>query len=165
MTTRFLISPPSLPSRHGNQRHPLDATLDQEALHLADAASVVLLLDNAALERRPVTRLQRVAEASIRRRHRHTGAQHAADVLSMALVVLLPVRVADARPAFHDDPGPCTVDAGLPRAVVANPLAVLAVVRVLAEVPDVAALVLCVPVVRLLRRFAAGGGDIEDDDG
>src|SRR4029450_3533586 len=81
------------------------------------------------------------------------GRPHLGDlghVLRLALVVLLPVGVADRRVGLHDDPGQRPVDPGLPRALGALDLAVLVVLGVLAHVPDVAVAVLGVPVVGVL---------------
>ena len=64
----------------------------------------------------------------------------------------------------HDDPGDGAGDAGLPRAVRAEEAAVpVVLLRVLAQVPDVAVLVLRVPVLGVLDQAAVELDDVVHD--
>src|SRR5947207_12123243 len=74
-------------------------------------------------------------------------------VLGVALEVLLTERLADLWPRGHEDSRVCAVDTGLPRPLAARDLACLVQLgRRFAEVPDIAACVLRVPVGRPLRK-------------
>src|SRR5205823_4402471 len=78
-------------------------------------------------------------------------------------VVLLPVAVARLRIAGHDDSRLGAVDPRLPRVACLNEMSVLQLQRVLAHVPDVALLVLRVPVEGPLDRAPVFGNRIPDD--
>src|SRR5215213_6374703 len=82
----------------------------------------------------------------------------------MAGVVLLTVRQPLPRVARQQDPGAGAVHAGLPGAF-RRYLAVLVLLRVLAQVPDVAVVVLRVPVVRVLDDVALLRDHVVDDAG
>src|SRR4051794_27003283 len=107
-----------------------------------EPAGVHLLVQHAGLERGPLVR-------------DHPSAPDRDDlevVVGMAFVVLLPVAPAHARASGHEDPGARTVPSGLPRSLAGGHAAVrVELLRVLAEVPDVAGTVLRVPVERVLH--------------
>ncbi len=77
--------------------------------------------------------------------------------------MLLLVRVADRRLRLHHEPRLGTVNAGLPGALRAGHPAVLELPRRLAEVPDVAVVVLRVPVESLLGRLSGEEEPVMDD--
>jgi hypothetical protein len=81
----------------------------------------------------------------------------------VAGVVLLAVGIAGLRVRLHQDPGLGFVNSGLPGAGVLNEVPVLVVERALAEVPDVAVLVLRVPVERVLCERAVDEDAVVDD--
>src|SRR3954462_15852610 len=139
------------------QPRQLLALRDGLLLDHADTAAVpfqlVLLVDRAVLERE-----QRPLEAAVRRSHSAAAAEHLGLVPGVPGRVLLPVGIAAVRVGEHDDAGLAVADAGLPGPVVLHPAPVLEVARVLAEVPDVALLVLRVPVEGALL----GGAPRED---
>src|SRR5438046_4547214 len=78
-------------------------------------------------------------------------------------VVLLPVAVARLRIAGHDDSRLGAVDARLPRVACLDEVSVVQLEGVLAHVPDVALLVLRVPVEGPLDRTSAFGDGIPDN--
>src|SRR5437763_14607775 len=78
-------------------------------------------------------------------------------------VVLLPVAVARLRIAGHDDSRFGAVDASLPRIACLDEAPVLQLEGVLAHVPDVALLVLRVPVEGLLDLTSSFGDGIPDN--
>src|SRR3990172_1751266 len=82
----------------------------------------------------------------------------------MTGVVLLPVRSPRPRTREHHDAGLGTVDARLPGTVADDPLSVPKIVRVLAEVPDVPAPVLRVPVECELLRFSGDRDRVAHDE-
>src|SRR6266496_3584593 len=122
-------------------------------LHHADAVDVVLVVDDGRLERGVLLGAHSVREVAEADLDRHAEVGDSEVVLGVALVVLLPVVDAEPRCRGGVDPGLCAVHSGLERALPGLDAAV----RVeggglLAEVPDVAGLVLGVPVVGLLGR-------------
>ena len=90
--------------------------------------------------------------------------QDLALVLRLALVVLLAIGHPDLGVGGHDDSGLGAVHACLERAAAADPLAVLVLGRVLAEVPDVPRGVLREPVVREFDELTVLGDRVADDD-
>ena len=90
--------------------------------------------------------------------NRSEQGEHLEVILGVALVELLPAGLADARVGGHVDAGlaPSTPDIHVPSVLVTRPLPV-ELGRLLAEVPDVAARVLRVPVDRALARAGRGG--------
>src|SRR5919106_5919174 len=129
----------------------------------ADALRVVLLLDDVGLERCRIPRLEDAVEGAVWQLDALVEAQDLARVLRLAGVVLLPVGHSDLGVRRHDDARLGAVDAGLPRAARADDLAVLVLLRILAEVPDVAVAVLRVPVVGVLDHGAVLGHDVVHD--
>jgi hypothetical protein len=135
-----------------------------------DARSVDRVLEHPAVERREVLREQHVVEVPERHLHLLAQAEDLCPVLRLSRSVLLPVGRPDPRMHRHDDASLRSIDAGLPRTGGRDDLPVLVLLRVLAEVPDVAAHVLRVPVERVLDQLAAlghlvvhhGGLDTED---
>jgi hypothetical protein len=115
------------------------------------------------LERRPVPRLQHPLEGA----EGHLGllveAEDLARVLGLALRVLLPVGEPDLGIGRHRDSGLGAVDAGLPRPGGRDDRAALQLLRVLAEVPDVAVAILGVPVPRVLHDPTVGADDVVHD--
>ena len=105
------------------------------------------MVDHAGLERRPLLRQDGV---------RAEAADHLEVILRLALVVLLATAVTDARMRRHEDPRLRPVHARPPRALGARH-ASAPVERggLLAEVPDVAACVLRVPVRGALGELAS----------
>src|SRR3954452_15290248 len=94
---------------HAGQMEVLVAALQRALADLADAARVDLLVEHARLDRRPLVR-----------RHPLPGQRHDLEVvLGVALEGLLPVTAPDARSRRHEDAGPGTAHAGLPRAFAA----------------------------------------------
>jgi len=81
----------------------------------------------------------------------------------LALVVLLPEGEPRPRIAGNQDAGLCAVDARLPGSFGGH-LAVVELLRVLAEVPDVPVRVLRVPVVRVLLHLPVLRQDIVHDE-
>src|SRR5207237_6747455 len=99
----------------------------------------------------PVRGHQRPLRGDVRSAKRRWDAQYLEVVLGVALVELLPHRLADARLRGHHYPRPGTADAGPPRPLPALDATLLVELRGrLAEVPDVSARVLRVPVLRPL---------------
>src|SRR5205085_737079 len=83
----------------------------------------------------------------------------------VALVVLLPAELPQARVGGHEDAGLSAVNAGRPGALGAGDATVrVQFGGVLAEVPDVAARVLAVPVDRALAEAASQVEPVVDDD-
>src|SRR5205814_171506 len=92
-------------------------------------------------------------------------AQHAKMVLGVALVELLPARLAGVRVNRHVDPRHGTVPACLPGALCARDVAAgVELGGRLAEVPDVALPILGVPVGRALAKLPAQIEPIFHDD-
>src|SRR5918995_2106403 len=133
--------------------------------HGADVPSVELVLGDLGLQRNQVFGQQRPLEVAEGYLDLLVGAQDLGLVLGLALVVLLPVGHAVLGIGWHDDPGLRPVDAGLERARPRRHLAVLILGGVLAQVPDVAGLVLGVPVVGNLDELTVLGDDVVDDPG
>src|SRR6266545_561384 len=78
-------------------------------------------------------------------------------------VVLLPVAVARLRVAGHDDSGLRAVDPCLPGIACSDEVSMLQLEGFLAHVPDVALLVLRIPVEGALDRAPVFGDRIPDD--
>src|SRR5215216_6395919 len=80
-------------------------------------------------------------------------------ILRLAPVVLLPEGLAYAWLGGNQDSGPSAVDTGLPGPLGArHPTGSIDVCRRLTVVPDVATVVLCVPI---RRAFGETAGDVE----
>src|SRR5436190_7840283 len=161
---RRLPSEDRLAAAHRYELVALAAAAHGLLEHRADPAHVVLVVEDAGLEPRELLR----EECAVRGRRRGADARRQADhrelVLGLAPVVLLPPALSGARVRRHVDPGPRTVDAGLPRALRAGHLARgVQFRRGLAVVPDVAGRVLRVPVGRALVQPAPGVEQVADD--
>src|SRR4051795_3153972 len=130
---------------HAHHVQVLMAASQRRLAGRPEPAGVHLLVQHAGLERGPLVR-------------DHPSAPDRDDlevVVGMAFVVLLPVAPAHARASGHEDPGARTVPSGLPRSLAGGHAAVrVELLRVLAEVPDVAGTVLRVPVERVLDHAA-----------
>ena len=92
----------------------LVAALDRLLFDEPDAVDVELVVDHVRLERRPLLGQQRVRRGGVGNADRGREAQHPEVVFGLTLVVLLPVRRADARLRRHQDSRLRTVDARLP---------------------------------------------------
>ena len=156
------IAPPSRGLWLTSSSRPRVA-LHLQRQHRPDIPDVELLLDDLRLERRRVLGLERAREVAERDADRLVEAEHLRPVLGLARVVLLPVGHADLRLGGEQDARQRSVDARLPGARVAGGLAVLELGRVLAEVPEVAVVVLRVPVERVLDGHAVLGHEVVDD--
>src|SRR3954464_12464184 len=121
----------------------------------ADAAEVVLVVEYSRLERRPLFRQKRMLGRAVRHAHRAVQLQDLEVVLSLALQELLPGGLPDLRLGVHEDAWFRAVDASGPAALGCLDLAVLVQLRrLLAVQPDVAVVVLRVPVGRALLEAA-----------
>lgn len=120
------------------------------------------MLDEVGLERGRVLRLEHVLELAERHADAVVEAQNLRAVLRLAREVLLYVRPGWGSPGRRI-PRQRAVDARLRRAVGADDLAVLVLLRVLAELPDAPVGVLRVPVVRVLYKLAVLHHDVVDD--
>src|SRR5215212_823585 len=146
--TGLMRLPPVIPplQSHVDQLQPLRRTLHRNFQDGPYPRSVVLLLGDIRLERRPLIGHQDVIEGTVRYGGRSIPFQRPSHVLCDALVVLLAVGVADLGISGHDDTRLGSVLPGFPGPLAARDLAVLVLLGVLSEVPDVAFLVLGVPV-------------------
>src|SRR5205085_6479336 len=116
-------------------------------------------------ERRPLLRQERAARRHVRRLDVRAQAEDFEVILGLVLVVLLATGLAHLRMRRHVDPGFRAVATGLPRALPARDMPVrVELGGILAEVPDVAGLVLRVPVARSLLEAAAEVQAVADDD-
>src|SRR3954453_22980216 len=123
----------------------LAAALQRVLADGSDAPPVDLLIEHAALERRPLVSDHEVASDRL----------DLEVILGMTLVVLLAVGATRARLRRHEDPGPGSCRAVLPRALAARDAAMeVELLGGLAEVPDIAGRVLAVPVERVLDEVA-----------
>src|SRR6478736_6664303 len=152
----------SAPS-HRDQLVALVAALLSLLEDVADPAYVHLVVDHAWLEWRPLLREQRVRSSG-----RRDGTEEADDlevVFRVALEVLLLSGLADVRVPRHEDAGLPAVDACHPGALGTRDVSLCVELGgVLAEVPDVAARILAVPVDRALRQVVAEVEAIMDGD-
>ena len=135
-----------------------------EREHRPDALRVELVLEQVRFERREVLGHQDVAELAERHLDQLVDAQDGAAVFRLVGVVLLPVGEARLGIRRKRDTRLGAVHAGLPGALGGHELAVLELLRVLAEVPDVPGRVLRVPVERVLDHPALLGHDVVDDE-
>src|SRR5439155_11937851 len=120
-----------------------------ERLQQADAGPIELVLV-LRLEQRVVLRLQDVpAEAPVGNRSGRGDAEHLSRVLRGSRGIFLAVEVSDFRRRLHDVARLRTVDACCPGTVVR---ACRQLRRKLTEVPDVALVVLPVPIQGVFRR-------------
>ncbi len=131
---------------------------------MAAAVRVELQFGHVGFDRREVLGHQHMGEVTSTDLDLLVEGQDAGLVLGEALGVLLAVAQADPRLGREGDARQVPVSAGLPGAVVVR-LAVAVGDRVLAEVPDVSAEVLGVPVPGDLDRCAVMGDDVPDDSG
>ena len=126
--------------------------------------AIVLPLDFVGRERRGLLRYQHIVEGAV---GNCDGAavhgQHHRVVLGDAGRVFLIVRVSLVGRRLHDDARLRAVDAGPPCAFRADDLAVLELLGVFAEVPDVAELILGEVVVGLFHDLAVDDRRIVDD--
>src|SRR3954464_5612414 len=153
----------SVSVRHADELELLVGSLHHALGDLTDSGRVVLVL-GLGLEWTALERDQQPGEGSVGDRQAAVAPQHACLVEGLAgRVVLLPVGVARPRFCGHDDPGLSAVDARLPGVAGLHEAAVLALEGVLAHVPDVALLVLRIPVVGPLDRPSVLGDGVADD--
>src|SRR5256885_8273899 len=153
---RFATRPGSAAASDRHQVQVLVAALHGLLAHRADPAHVVLGVDDARLQRRPLLRLQ----------ERAVLAEDPEVVLGVALVELLLAGLSDLGMRGHEDAGPRAVLAGLPGPRGIRQAAVLVEgTGGLAVVEDVAATVLRVPVRGLLRQLAMQVEPVADHPG
>src|SRR4051794_27142638 len=100
-------------NRH--ERVPLDPALHRLLEDGADPAHVVLVVDHAGLERRPLLGEERRRGGGGGRLHAGGERADPEVVLGLALEVLLPRRLTDARVHRHVDARPRAAHARLPR--------------------------------------------------
>src|SRR5215211_8523048 len=136
-----------------DEARDLLAARDHALQHETDPRRVELALQQLGLQWRPILGHEDLVETAERDVDLRIEVQHHADVLGVASVELLSVRLADHRLAEHRDPGLRTIDARLPGPFRGDDLAVLVLGRVLAEVPDVPEPILCVPVEGVLGEL------------
>src|SRR5215470_2529611 len=149
----------------GDQVHFLGGAGDVLGMDHADAPGVDLVLDHGGFQGGVILGTDGVGECAIRDGHGLARFDHVYLVLGLALEVFLVEAVADGRVGFHDDAGLCAAYAGLPGAGGVGELAGLVVEGSggLAEVPDVAVLVLGVPVVGVLVELAVAEHGVVHD--
>src|SRR5436190_10169273 len=136
-----------------DQLEPFVAALGHLLLDLADSGHVVLLL-KLRFDRAPLDCGERLPKGPVRHFHAHAEPEHAPLIQRAAgRVILLPVHLVRLRVAAHDDPRLGSVDPSLPGVTCADESAVLEFSGVLPHVPDIALLVLRVPVERSLEWF------------
>src|SRR5919197_74451 len=144
--------------RHADELDLLVVPAHRVLLDVADAGDVPLPLGYTGVELRGrLDGEQGGLVQAVRNGDGTAGPENAGLIESVARVVLLAVRLALPRLAGHDDAGLRAVDSRLPGIARPAELAVLDLARVLAHVPDVAGLVLGVPVEGLLDRLAPRG--------
>src|SRR5918998_281126 len=153
----------AIAAREAHQLLAAAASGDVQREDGAGAARVELVLDGPGLQRRPVARHEDAIEGSRRHLRALAEREHLPAVLGLAGAVLLAIPHPDPRARGHDHPRLRAIDARLPRARARADLAVLVLLRVLAEVPDVAVGVLRVPVLRVLDEPAGLGDAVVDD--
>src|SRR4051794_14569241 len=115
----------------------------------ADSRAVDLLVVDSRFHLRRLERRQHVANVAVRNLDRSALAGDPCSVLGFPGQVLLTVAVRDLRAGFHDDARLGAVDARLPRAGGVGLPVPQVRGGVLAQIPDVALLVLSEPVERL----------------
>jgi uncharacterized membrane protein YbhN (UPF0104 family) len=131
--------------------------------HDPDARRVDLLVVRSRFQPRRFERRQRILELPAGNAHRAAALDDPRGVLCLATRELLPVAVRYLRVRLHHEARLGVVHAGLPGAGgVDLPVRQIGLC-VLAEVPDVAAVVLGVPVGRVLELRAVVGRDVPDD--
>src|ERR1700730_4138962 len=139
------------------------STAVQDRADESDARRVPLSLLLAGIEGVLVERDDDVVVGALGDRRRRAQAEDLRGVQRNAGTVFLAVPNADPWMGRHDDARLSLVDARLPRAVRVRDDTVDVFSGVLAEVPDVAGLVLRVPVGRLLLERAILRDDVLDD--
>src|SRR5215211_9183505 len=149
---------------HADKLYPLRLAFDRGFDDVAYASNVVLAFDHALLERSPLIGHEHVVERTVGHRGRSIHLHHLGSVLCHTLRIFLAIRLTHSRISLHGDARLGPLDARLPRPFVAGNLAVLVLRDVFPEVPDVALLVLGVPVVGLLDQLAAFGHPVVHDD-
>ena len=114
------------------------------------------MVEDARLQGRPLLGEHRVVRRGVRSGRRRVQAEHPEVVCCLPLVELLLRGLADLRVREHEEARLRAVDARLPRSARARDVPVLGELGgVLTEVPDVALLVLAVPLGRALLEVAA----------
>src|SRR5919197_3559959 len=150
--------------RHADELDLLVVPAHRVLLDVADAGDVPLPLGYTGVELRGrLDGEQGGLVQAVRDGDGAAGPENAGLIESVARVVLLAVRLALPRLAGHDDAGLRAVDSRLPGIARPAELAVLDLARVLAHVPDVAGLVLGVPVEGSLDRLAPRGDGVAND--
>src|SRR5207302_10227487 len=120
---------------------------DRGLLHGADSAHVVLVVEDARLERRPLLREERAARGDVRDAHGGGERHDLKVILRMSLVVLLAGALADAWMSWDVDAGLRAVRTGEPRALATGDVTIrVQFRRRLTEVPHVSLFVLRVPI-------------------
>src|SRR6476660_10255317 len=99
---------------HGDELRSLGRSLDRDLFHLTDPTYVVLVVERARLERRPLLRQQGVTRPHVRHGDRSAHAENREMILRVSAVVLLPPNLAHLRPCRHVDAGLRAVAARLP---------------------------------------------------
>src|SRR6478609_10102719 len=136
---------------HGDELRSLGRSLDRDLFDLADPTYVVLVVERARLERRPLLRQQGAARPHVRHRDRGTQGENREVVFRMSPVVLLSPHLADLRPCRHVDAGLRVVAARLPTTFRArHATGSIELGSRLTEVPDVSVHILRVPIGRPL---------------
>ena len=150
---RFAHHPSAVP--HGDEDEGLVAAGHVLLADDADPGGVELEREHRLLEPSPLEAAHQVVELSVGHGGGGVALHDPGLVLGVAAVVLLSVRLGGAGMRGHDHARDSAVDTGLPGSLPALEAAVLVVRRCrLAEVPDVALVIGCVPVAGLLRQAA-----------
>src|SRR5215212_81855 len=150
----------------GDQAQALLGPPERDLLDITDATHVVLVLGGARLERRPLLGLHRVVRGDEGHRGGCVAVEDLEVILGVSLVELLARRQSHPRMAREEDAGAGAVAAGLPGALARDHVAVaVELLGVLAEVPDVAVVILRVPVVGDLPRLAVSQHHVMDHGG
>src|SRR6266508_5466925 len=151
-------------SAHADQLEGPWAAVKVALQHDSEAQSVTLLADDIGLERGELERAKDAMHGPVRDLDRTAGTHYPGDVYGLSRKALLPVAVGDLRVRLHDDARLRSVDAGLPRPRGVDLAVGEVLIRVLAQVPHVALIVLCIPVERLLEEPATLLQDLIPND-
>src|SRR6267143_2365079 len=80
--------------------------------YIADAGRIIFLLKKIRFQRRRLLRLQTILKCAGWHFHRGTEGNHFRKVLGVIEREFLPIKIADLRMRFHDDPGLVTIHSG-----------------------------------------------------
>ena len=112
------------------------------------------MFEKVGFQRRGLLRFQAVVERASRHGDSLGETECFREILGIGQREFLTIKVADGRVRFHDDSRLVAVDPSHEGAVNGGDQAILKLVGVFAEIPDVAISVLGEPIERIFRQFA-----------